>query len=159
MGILPGVSEHPTQGVRAESADAIMQAINEGAYLVAQRENWRALYCRMDKFADEVTGRHWVAGDMVFMDEAANDLALGSNRFTGDLDRVDEVTHDGAGRHWVAGDMVFMDEAADDLALGSNRFTGGLDRVDKFADQATEMETGIWHDDFPFLKVRVPVVN
>src|SRR6266851_3692621 len=118
MGILPGVSEHPTQGVRAESADAIMQAINEGAYLVAQRENWRALYCRMDKFADEVTGRHWVAGD-----------------------------------------MVFMDEAADDLALGSNRFTGGLDRVDKFADQATEMETGIWHDDFPFLKVRVPVVN
>ena len=39
-------------------------------------------------------GRHWVAGDIEFMDEAADQLALGSNRFTGTLDRVDEIAYE-----------------------------------------------------------------
>ena len=108
MGILLDVSEQPTQGVGAEGADAIMQTINEGAYLLAQRENGRALYSGMG--------------------ERAYQMALW-------LDRIarDERVH----------------KAAHFLALRQNGRTDFC-RMDKFADQAAEMETGIWHDDFPF---------
>ncbi len=71
------ISEHPTQGVRAEAADAIMQT--EGAYLLAQRENGRARYCGMDKFADQEA--QWL--DRIGQDErvhkAAHFLALRQN--------------------------------------------------------------------------------
>src|SRR6266851_569997 len=59
-------------------------------------------------------------------------------------------------------DRIAWDErvhkAAHVLALRQNGRTAYC-RMDKFADQATEMETGIWHDDFPFFKVRVPVID
>jgi len=74
---VPVISEHPTQGVRAEAADAIMQT--EGAYLLAQRENGRARYCGMDKFADQEA--QWL--DRIGRDErvhkAAHFLALRQN--------------------------------------------------------------------------------
>ena len=52
--------------------------------------------------------------------------------------------------------MQAINEGAYLLALRQNGRTG-LFRMDKFADQATEMETGIWHDDFPFLKSECPL--
>jgi hypothetical protein len=56
-----------------------MQAINEGAYLLAQRENWRALFRGMDERAYQMA--RWL--DRIGRDErvhkAAHFLALREN--------------------------------------------------------------------------------
>ncbi|MFB9266614.1 hypothetical protein ACFFWD_26235 [Bradyrhizobium erythrophlei] len=91
------------------------------------------------------------------MDEVVDDLALGGDWVRGD--RVDEIADEVSGRYWIWGnvEMEVMDEAADQQALGCDWVLG--ERVDEIADKMTEIEAGIWHDDFPFLKVRVPVVD
>src|SRR5216684_2219821 len=78
------------------------------------------------------------------MDKFADEVALRENGRTLGLDRIARVER--------------VHKAAHLLALRQNGRTV-ICRMDKLADQATEMETGIWHDDFPSLKVRVPVVN
>jgi hypothetical protein len=51
----------------------VVQLVDEVADDLALRcDGWSLLLQRMDEIADEVTGRNWVAGDMVFMDEAAD---------------------------------------------------------------------------------------
>jgi len=144
---------HQQAGVCAKSKrrGRVVQRVDEAADQLALGRDW-VRGDRVHEIADELTRRYWIRGNvqMEVMDEAADQLALRRDWLLGS-ERVHEIAHELTRRYWIRGNVQVevMDEAADQLALRRDWVRGN--RVHEIADEVTETEAGVWHDDFPLL--------